>query len=170
MNNTRHNVSPPEDWVDPTEKYQIRWLSNAVEYVGDKTKLAAHLGICEKNRRVVFIYYCVGGVEELAPLWLHDTFVEDGRCEDGAWCLCLDCPHNRTTFTSYKHGRRSVAKHFLLKKSSFDILISEVKEFEKLFGKEIQALDFSKRESLLFRDPPLKVNIRRKSPTEENQP
>ena len=140
--------------MNKEKKCQIHWIVNAMQVVGRETKIIVNYGICEKMKRIYFQYPEFGGMDNIAPFIIHDTYVdvENNRCESGRYCLCLDCKYNDTSYSSYIEADKT-RRNYLRRKSDFDKLLEEIKIIEGYLKKEISKLDFNKKEAICFKNP-----------------
>lgn len=150
-----------EEIFENTKWYQIRWIVNAMQVVSDETKIIVNYGICEKTKRICFQYPEFGGMDNMAPLVIHDTYVdvENNRCESGRYCLCLDCEYNDTCYSSYIEANKT-RKDYLIRKTDFDKLLKEIKTIEGYLEKEISKLDFDEINSIIFKSPIITKEIK----------
>ena len=139
---------------DNIEWNQIRWIVNAVQFKNNKIIIPINYGVCEKTKRICFQYPEFGGMDNITPLIIHDTYVdvENNRCESGRYCLCLECEYNNTCYSSYIEAYKT-RKDYLTRKSDFDKLLKEIKIIEEYLEKEISKLDFNKKEAVCFKNP-----------------
>ena len=91
----------------------------------DETKAYAWWGICKKTRKVAFMRLVTNTIYEALPIVMNNILLSDefGGCEDGKYCLNLECPYslNSKLITSIKKqqswldmtiNENSLVRHF----------------------------------------------------------
>jgi hypothetical protein len=86
-------------------KYTIGWLVDCLQF-NRKTKLS--IGFCEKTKRIVFIRQNVSKsmMGQLTVLAITDVYADDEGCEDGKFCMDLDCEHNKANLDAIREHAR----------------------------------------------------------------
>lgn len=89
------------------ETIGIWWLKEEITTENDETKAYMWWGICKKTRKVAFARLVTNTLYEILPLMMNDIFLSEefGGCDDGKYCLNLDCPYskNKELITSIKN-------------------------------------------------------------------
>ncbi|MBR3140993.1 MAG: hypothetical protein IKF11_09055 [Methanobrevibacter sp.] len=70
----------------------IWWLKEEIEDKNRETKVYAWWGICKKTRKVAFMRYITNNLYEMMPLVMNDIYLNETHCDDGKYCLNMDCP------------------------------------------------------------------------------
>jgi hypothetical protein len=129
-------------------KIKVQWLANAV---GMGTG-SLSLGFCKMQPRRIAFCAPDEGMSALTPLIVRDLYVTARGCEEARRCLVLDCPLNKTTFTSYKNSA-SWKREGLPRKKNFDILLGRLKEWESMLKDEIARIDWNKDLMYAYPEP-----------------
>ena len=79
------------------EKVGIWWLKEEMSIKDNETKAYAWWGICKKTKKVAFMRLVTNTIYEVLPLLMNDIYMSKESCDDGKYCLNLECPHNPNT-------------------------------------------------------------------------
>jgi hypothetical protein len=85
-----------------SKSYIITWYANALK-IGSRIMA---LGICEKTGCVshIAVYQPNKPITEqyLKTLIIHNVYADDHECEDGKFCLNVDCPLNKASLAYWR--------------------------------------------------------------------
>lgn len=144
------NIRKLEEALFQRDKAKIQWL---VHVVGFKRETMS-LGFCERHPKRVAFIVPDEGLPGLAPLIVRNLYITKQECEEGQRCLVLECPLNRTTYTSYIQSAAWKKKN-LPKKQNFVNLLKMVKKIEGWLKQDIAKIDWQHDAILLYKGPTL---------------
>ena len=75
------------------EKCGIYWLKEEINDNKSNTKAYAWWGICKKTKSVAFMRLITSTMYEILPMIMTDVYFSESSCDDGKYCLNLNCPH-----------------------------------------------------------------------------
>ena len=79
------------------KKAGIWWLKEEITDKNTDTKAYAWWGICKKTKKVAFMRLITSTMYEILPIIMNDIYFSELSCDDGKYCLNLDCPHSINT-------------------------------------------------------------------------
>ena len=138
-------------------KLKVQWLVDAIGFGRGRISL----GFCEKYPQRIAFVAPNQGMTVLIPMIVRDLYLTARGCEEARRCLILDCPLNRTTFTSYINSAKW-KKDGIPRKKNFDILLSRISEWESMLSDEISRIDWNKDLTYLYKEPT--IVLRRQKP------
>jgi len=138
------------------QKLKIQWLVNVVGF--GKGRIS--LGFCEKQPMKVAFIAPEGGMATFIPIVVRDLYITAWGCEESTRCLVLNCPLNRTTFTSYINSAKW-KKDGIPRKKNFEILLIRLSEWQSMLVDDIDQLDWGSDLTYLYERP--SIVLRRKS-------
>lgn len=81
--------------LDDIKTAGIYWLKEEIKDKSGEAKAYAWWGICKKTRKVAFMRVITNTLYEIMPIVMNDIcFCEGESCDDGKFCLNLDCPYS----------------------------------------------------------------------------
>ena len=134
------------------QKLKIQWLVNAVDF--GKGRIS--LGFCEKQPKKVAFIAPEGGMATFIPIVVRDLYITAWGCEEQHRCFVLDCPLNRTTFTSYINSAKW-KKDGIPRKKNFEILLIRLSEWQSMLKDDIAAIDWIKGLTYVYPQPRIKL-------------
>jgi hypothetical protein len=140
------------------KKLKVQWLVDAIGF----GKSRVSLGVCENQPQRIAFMAPNEGMAALLPLIVRDLYLTARDCEEGKRCLLMDCPHNRTTYTSYKNSA-SWNKEGLPRKKNFDILLGRISEWGTMLKDEIERIDWNNNFLYLYPQPVIVLTRRKKA-------
>lgn len=78
--------------MNSIKKCGIYWLKEEIKDPNKESKVYAWWGICKKTRKVGFMRMITSNLYEILPLMMQDVHFSESSCDDGKYCLNLDCP------------------------------------------------------------------------------
>jgi len=136
-------------------KLRIQWLVNAIGF--GKGRIS--LGFCEKHPGRVAFVAPNEGMSVLIPMIVRDLYLTARGCEEAKRCLILDCPFNRTTFTSYINSAKW-KKDGIPRKKNFEILLNRLSEWQDMLRDEIAHIEWEKDLTYLYTEPAIVLKRR----------
>lgn len=73
------------------KSYPVHWYINAFTIKAGHKKETFNMAYCTYGKGVAFLD-SANGIEWLV---IHDVIVHENKCEDGKWCLNINCPANK---------------------------------------------------------------------------
>jgi len=78
--------------MNSIKKCGIYWLKEEIKDPNKETKFYVWWGICKKTRKAGFMRMITSNLYEILPLMIQDVYFSESSCDDGKYCLNLDCP------------------------------------------------------------------------------
>ena len=127
------------------DKCGIYWLKEEIKDPNSNTNAYAWWGICKKTQKVAFMRLISSTIYEILPLIMQDIYFSESSCDDGKYCLNLDCPYaTNTNLINAILNQQSKGFDELNPKDVEDYFIRSMDFIHKEFIEKQSAEDFEK--------------------------